>query len=870
MVSQEHGHEAPDHQSLESKLLNEISLDEWPKLADLRVVEGARRNSTAIAAATRTPAADDGLNNNNNVTLDFERNDKPTKQRQLDMSSEHRGHSMANITHLMPSRVTSKSSQDMASNHLSRSSSTGSNKAPRSVDSFEHRDRKMIVDPTFADSTPSVAADHLFDTGGTRQMLQQATEAKQVKHDPDCALILKRTYILKGSASNRDEWGDKFVFNDNDPDDSKDTKRVHKSDLCIKHSDVDKAFQEAKHRIKFEKPHDLDSLDVGERSLASIGELNLATGLLLTKRFDLSPDEILNALPMIDVSASKHHWSDLCPKHVSPMVCMKSRYRTITGHCNNLKHPAWGASKTPYSRYLPPDYADGLSLPRASRTGQPLPSARLITSRIHVDADEPSHDYSILFADWGQLLNHDVTRVAVGEAPDCCPQLLKGLCMPIPVPEDDPLYSKFDVKCLKFERSLAAIRPKCLLGHRAQINLVTSPVDASFVYGSTKQQASRLRTFSEGKMKAWNYFDKHKLKPLLPPRVEEPDKDCLGRPKNLFCFEAGDVRVNEQTHLTVLHTVYLREHNRIAKQLAKINLEWDDERLYHETRHIIAAGVQHVMVNEFLPLLLGHKHIADYQFKPAANGGYWQGHDPRVTISTGTAFASAAFRYGHSMIEGTIRRMDPKSGALIKSELLRFLFKRPFMFYEPGAVDQLIAGMLLSPAEHTDPFVSEELSGHLFQPPKAKFGHDLAAINIQRGKCGGVLQVGACTYRVDCAIWARRICPPITSTRARIHTTRVTRGSLCAHAISNPSHDSIHSPTTNTHTHMHTHTHATKTNTHCKHADATRSRPRSARIQRLARVVRLQTGEIVLRPRTAPHESHRLAVFEDLQARRRH
>lgn len=235
--------------------------------------------------------------------------------------------------------------------------------------------------------------------------------------------------------------------------------------------------------------------------------------------------------------------------------------------------------------------------------------------------------------------------------------------------------------------------------------------------------ASKLRKFSDGKMKVWNYFDKLKLKPLLPPKTEDPDKDCLARPKNLFCFEAGDVRVNEQTHLTVLHTIYVREHNRIAKVLAQMNIDWDDDKIYHETRHIVAAGVQHVMVNEFMPLLLGHKYP----------GSHWPGYDPTVTTSTGTGFAAAAFRYGHSMVEGIIKRFDTK-GVFVKGDPLRFLFKRPFMLYEPGAMDQLIMGIVLTPTEQTDPFMSEELSGHLFQPPKAKFGHDLAAINIQRGK----------------------------------------------------------------------------------------------------------------------------------------
>ena len=626
-------------------------------------------------------------------------------------------------------------------------------------------------------SLRSVGADLLLASDMARNMIAEASSqqgANSKQHE--CALILKRTYIFDDDPSEEtagssptDEWGERFVFHDSDLEDERaphrpkevgasgserhslskrhggrrpaaSGMRIKKSDLCIKHSDVDKAIEEAKHKIKFKRPEDMDSEDISERSIGSIGELNLATGLLLTKRFDLSHDEIINALPMIDLMSKshqrhhKHQMHDLCPGHMKTMMCTKTRYRTITAHCNNLKHPTWGASKTPYSRYLPPDYADGLNAPRAARDGKPLPSARLITSTIHVDADQPSHDYSMAFADWGQLLNHDITRVAVGEAPDCCPHLLKGLCMPIPVPPNDPLYSEFNVKCLKFERSLAAARPKCLLGHRAQINLITSPVDASFVYGSTRAQANQLRAHKGGKMRVWNYFEKLKLKPLLPPKLEQRDKDCIARPKNLYCFDAGDVRVNEQTHLTVLHTIYLREHNRIAKQLAELNIDWDDDKIYQETRHIVAAGMQHVMMNEFAPLLLGSHYVEKYKLKPML-AGFWMGYDPSVTISTGTGFAAAGFRYGHSMIEGTIRRMDPLTGRLIEAQLLRFLFKRPFMLYEPGAIDQLLAGMLLSAAEQADPFVSEELSGHLFQPPKAQFGHDLPAINIQRGEC---------------------------------------------------------------------------------------------------------------------------------------
>lgn len=58
-----------------------------------------------------------------------------------------------------------------------------------------------------------------------------------------------------------------------------------------------------------------------------------------------------------------------------------------------------------------------------------------------------------------------------------------------------------------------------------------------------------------------------------------------------FCL-LGDVRVDENIALTSIHTLFMREHNRLARELKRINPQWDSETLYQEARKIMGAYTQ--------------------------------------------------------------------------------------------------------------------------------------------------------------------------------------------------------------------------------------------------------------------------------------
>ena len=122
--------------------------------------------------------------------------------------------------------------------------------------------------------------------------------------------------------------------------------------------------------------------------------------------------------------------------------------------------------------------------------------------------------------------------------------------------------------------------------------------------------------------------------------------------QNMFNIP-GDARVNEQPNLAMMHTLFLREHNRVARKLGEINPQWEDETLFQESRRIVVAEWQHIVYNEWLQILLGQENMNRFGLYPLTKGfsnSYKTNFDPRIKNS----FAAAAFRIGHTMIPATI------------------------------------------------------------------------------------------------------------------------------------------------------------------------------------------------------------------------
>nr|XP_023018296.1 chorion peroxidase [Leptinotarsa decemlineata] len=314
---------------------------------------------------------------------------------------------------------------------------------------------------------------------------------------------------------------------------------------------------------------------------------------------------------------------------------------------------------------LGPLFSDGMVGPRIGISGRALPPSRVVSRTMHPDDGYHDHAGTVMIIAWGQFMDHDYTLQATPLDPinrndpeECCgrpPHLKHPYCNEIYIPEDDLFYKLFHVKCIDFVRTFPGVRPGCRLGSKVPYNTLTGVIDGNTVYGVKESFARKLRSGIGGLLRMNPAFDQYGLKDLLPLKLDVPDEGCTRPNSSMYCFEGGEIRVNEQLVLTCMHTLMAREHNRLAKGLAEVNPHWDDETLYQEARRINIAIIQHITYNEFLPILLG-KGVMEKFGLLLQKEGYWDGYDPNVNPGVIDAFAAAAFRFGHSLLPTAIER----------------------------------------------------------------------------------------------------------------------------------------------------------------------------------------------------------------------
>ncbi|MEM7515621.1 MAG: peroxidase family protein, partial [Planctomycetota bacterium] len=321
----------------------------------------------------------------------------------------------------------------------------------------------------------------------------------------------------------------------------------------------------------------------------------------------------------------------------------------------------------------------------------------------------------------------------------------------INVPAGDPYFDPFGTGSVTIPLSRSLRIDEA--GTQSQVNLITAYIDASNVYGSEHDRADELRTLDgTGRLKTSDGD-------LLP--YNDAGMPNAPSTSDVF-FLAGDIRANEQNALTAMHTLFVREHNHWADEIRRQNRQANrqggpggpnqgggpnthghsqrrsmsaanlprrlmtGDEIYELARAIVGAEMQVITYREFLPALLGPNALSPYL-----------GYQPQVDPTISNEFATASYRFGHSMLSPVLRRLNANGNSISNGDIsLADAFFNPQEIVTNG-IAPLLRGLAAQEAQAVDHLVIDEVRNFLFGPPGSG-GFDLPSLNIQRGRDHGL------------------------------------------------------------------------------------------------------------------------------------
>ena len=395
------------------------------------------------------------------------------------------------------------------------------------------------------------------------------------------------------------------------------------------------------------------------------------------------------------------------------VVDAEYKFRPYEGVGNNFKNPRYGHVGEHLLRKSAAEYNTDTQL---SLHGNPNP--RIVSNHICKGSpvESPKNLSNITWA-WAQFVDHqlDLTVNQSGESAET-------IEIPVPDTETDPEEDFYYPG-----RTITVTRSKfemvdALNGQgpvRQHTNALTSYVDACNVYGTTPDMCQRLRALDgTGKMKT-SMADNGET--LLPYNTVGLHMDVFIPVPQESLFAAGDVRANENIALIAMHTIWVREHNRLCDELVADHPEWagQDEMIFQHARRMVIGMQQQITFTELLPKILGPIPL-------------YSGYDDTVIPDIATEFSTVGYRVGHTMLPDVLQ-IDEEGTTITLFEA----FFNP-AWVQANGIDNLLVGLSKTRQQKVDNVVVDSVRNQLFGPPTTTSMRDLAAINIQRGRDHGI------------------------------------------------------------------------------------------------------------------------------------
>ncbi|XP_053668191.1 peroxidase-like [Anopheles marshallii] len=435
-------------------------------------------------------------------------------------------------------------------------------------------------------------------------------------------------------------------------------------------------------------------------------------------------------------------------------VCNKEQSYKLDGSCNNLLNPSLGTANRPYARFVPASYSDGIWEPYRTKSGDSLPNARKLSLNLFGETEMKHPRNTLINMQFGQFVAHDMSFTAGGGNIQCCAdgksvpkELASSKCLPIEVASDDPVMGEEGIECMSMVRTKTTLEDPCTHqegGEAEQLTTVTAFLDLSVVYGNSVEQCNSLRTFSKGQMAVDDRNGKQWL-PAHPNRTTA----CSVQDDSDVCYLTGDVRSNQSPHLTLIHQAFLLEHNRLARELAELNPDLDDEVLFQQARKVNIAQYQRIVYYEWLPIYLGRQNMITAGVLPELDQrNFASDYNHTVDPSVDNAFATAAFRFFHNLIAGhldLVAESTQPTGSIRLSDWLN----NPSVLEKDENYGSLSRGMIYQPHDRPNNQLTPEVKHFLFRNG-ARVGVDLKALDIQRARDHGLATYN--NYREYCGL----------------------------------------------------------------------------------------------------------------------
>lgn len=384
-------------------------------------------------------------------------------------------------------------------------------------------------------------------------------------------------------------------------------------------------------------------------------------------------------------------------------------WRTYDGSSNNVTNPLWGKAHIPLRRKLLSRYEDNVSTPAVRGPNNPNPrivSNTLCKQTVEIPNSQNLSDFTWV---WGQFLDHEI------DLTESNPDESANMTTPSSSDPDE----EYPDRTILFKRSKTVDG----LTPRQQPNEISSYIDASNVYGIDINRVFTLRSMDGfGKLRT-SAADNGEL--IMPYNTTGlPNSAPVGTDPADF-FLAGDIRANENVLLIAIHTLFVREHNRLCDKIVIEKPQWigDDEMIFQHARRKVIGIMQNITIKEFLPALLGPSSI------PLTYPGY----DITINTTINNEFSTVGYRFGHSLLTSELQvGKDPNN-----TIGLRDGFFTPSYVKTNGA-DNLLLGASKRKANEIDLKIIDDVRNFLFGPPSSELLLDLASINIQRGRDHGI------------------------------------------------------------------------------------------------------------------------------------